>query len=268
MRAYEVFSNQVAKTILEGTAKVNNSQIRLWAKLMRKFVMRVLTWNCSENLARKCDAIRAFDADILVVQECEQGAGACFPGFDFHWTGDSPRKGLGVFTRDTFTSVATSYDSTFKYFLPIEMGGIRILGVWAFNQRARRFGPEANGFPRDALAHYREWLGGGDRGVIAGDFNNSTVWDKPRGKSNFRSTVDELAEIGYQSAYHLARNQAFGSELNPTLIFRKNTDQPFHIDYIFSKGLVVQTVEVGTSRDWLGLSDHCPIVVNVENLRN
>lgn len=234
---------------------------------MRRFDMRVLTWNCSENLARKCDAIRAFDADILVFQECEQGSGACFPDFDFHWVGDSSRKGLGVFTRDTFTSVASSYDSTFKYFLPIENGGMRILGVWAFNQRARRFGPEANGFPRDAIAHYREWLDEGDRGVIAGDFNNSTVWDTPRGKSNFRSTVDQLDEIGYQSAYHLASKQQYGSELDPTLFHMKKMDRTFHIDYIFSKGLKVQTVEVGKSGDWLGLSDHFPVVLASEDPR-
>ncbi len=235
---------------------------------MRKFIMRVLTWNCSENLIRKHDAIGAFDADVLIVQECEQGAGACFPGFNFHWIGESPRKGLGVFTRGINTSLATNYDSTFKYFLPLEVGGMRILGVWAFHERARRFGPEANGFPRDAIAHYREWLDEGARGVIAGDFNASTVWDKPRGKNNFRSTVDELAELGYQSAYHRANNQRFGSEKNPTLFHRKNTDLPFHIDYIFTKSFEVKTVEVGTSQDWLGLSDHCPIVVNLEELRD
>ena len=63
--------------------------------------MRVVSWNCNGAFRKKYKSIQAFDADIYVIQECEDPLAAKDSGYNefaqnYLWTGQKNR-GLGIF---------------------------------------------------------------------------------------------------------------------------------------------------------------------------
>jgi endonuclease/exonuclease/phosphatase family metal-dependent hydrolase len=69
------------------------------------------------------------------------------------------------------------------------------------------------------------------------------------------------------SAYHSFFREEQGQESRPTLYFQWNELKPFHIDYCFLPGPWVKQiaqVEVGEYNKWKGLSDHRPLIVDID----
>ena len=58
--------------------------------------MKIITWNCNLNFAKKYERIEAMDADICIIQECERVKQDFFPNRTFLWTGRIDHKGLGI----------------------------------------------------------------------------------------------------------------------------------------------------------------------------
>ena len=228
--------------------------------------MRIITWNCNLKLATKFEHLAALEPDVAIVQESEELPEAYFPNAQYYWVGQNPKKGLGVLVFDREASVDPSFNDKLAFFLPINLqGGIRLLATWAFNYRAPgRFGADFDGSALNAFNHYHEWLRNGDV-VVAGDFNNSVVWDKPRGKYNFSDIDSRLSQHGLVSAYHSHHAVNFGCEPKGTLFHTKKRDKPFYIDYIYiDKNKPLKSVSVGDYDEWIQLSDHVPVVVDVE----
>ena len=102
---------------------------------------------------------------------------------------------------------------------------------------------------------------------MGGDNNNNPIWDKPD-RTWSHSRTDDLLEANLDcvSVYHQVRGEAHGSESSPTHYFRRDADSPFHIDFAylprawFSSSV---SVSVGKAADWLHLSDHFPLIVDV-----
>jgi exodeoxyribonuclease-3 len=106
--------------------------------------------------------------------------------------------------------------------------------------------------------------------VVAGDLNDSAVWDKPAGARSFATKVALLKQRGLVSAYHEVLSVEFGEEPHPTIFWRdRKKDGPrYHIDYCFlpESWIPFTTVTVGNFEDWVAqkLSDHVPLIVDVE----
>lgn len=105
--------------------------------------------------------------------------------------------------------------------------------------------------------------------VIAGDFNNAVLWDRPGKASNHSSVVARLNELGLASAYHTDRQVDQGRELEPTLYWTWHANAGYHIDYVWiPKSWVpaIRSVEVGDYATWVAgrLSDHVPITVDID----
>ena len=65
--------------------------------------MRLVTWNCNGAFRKKLELIDTLDADILVIQECEDPAQS-IPAYrswaaNYVWTGYGKNKGIGIFPR-------------------------------------------------------------------------------------------------------------------------------------------------------------------------
>ena len=223
--------------------------------------MKVLTWNCNMNFKSDFSALQTSDIDVLVVQECEKAPRDYFEGFDFHWVGQNDNKGLGVLTKGPSKFPQEIYRSDLIYFIPIMLKDYFILGVWAFNGRAQKFGAESSGYFLDVLDHYSERIRSSERVVIAGDFNNGPQWDTPGHRNNFAGIDRALNELGLYSAYHLSKSEEFGKEASPTYFHQRNPEKPFHIDYVYSNLNSIKSVEVGSFSDWSQLSDHVPLTV-------
>ena len=154
--------------------------------------MRIITWNCNLNFKAKFDVIGALKPNILVIQECEQLPKDYFPNTDYLWIGRNPKKGLGVLIFDGVGSISPEYDDKFIEFLPIISDFGHLLGVWAFNHRAKKYGEDVKGHILQALEKYEPILADANTIGVIGDFNNSIVWDKPKSSLHFSESSTKI----------------------------------------------------------------------------
>jgi exodeoxyribonuclease III len=228
-------------------------------------------------LHRKLDALLRLQPDIAIVCECAEPqrlAGLDGLGGDPVWIGDNRTKGLAVFAFNGYAvRLADPFHPTLRHVAPVRITGpsaCNLLAVWAQNgsggvSRKHQLGPL-----RRALTRYRGFLS--ERpSIVAGDFNNNVVWHRPGWRINHLDAVAALEKLGLASAYHVLRGEPQGSESVPTLYWRdRRKDGPtYHIDYVFLPYPLlarVRELAVGTFEDWCGsgLSDHVPIVVDVD----
>lgn len=109
------------------------------------------------------------------------------------------------------------------------------------------------------------WFGNALPVVAAGDFNSNVQWDANRRGRNHTEVVRLLEGYGLISAYHAHHDERQGEETRPTYYFYRHQDKPFHIDYLFvPKDWKLGSVEVGSFSEWGYLSDHVPVVGDLD----
>ena len=225
--------------------------------------MKIVTWNCNLNFAKKYEHIESMDVDICIIQECERLNEDYFPNSKFFWTGRIENKGLGILIKNGSACLDSSHNQDLINFLPIRSDNLKILGVWAYNHRAKKFGDNVSGETIKAIEFYKEWLSDGELPcVFGGDFNNSVIWDKPNNKNNFQNINTHLESLGFTSAYHENIDDDFGCEESATFFHTKQESKKYHIDYLYLKSLELGSVESGKYEDWISLSDHVPVTVD------
>ena len=223
--------------------------------------MKIITWNCNLKFKQKFELISSYDPDICFVQECENLNTDFFPGYKFFWTGRNENKGLGILTKGDDFIIDESHNKNLINFLPITSKNLKLLGVWSFNHRANKFGSEVSGDTIDAINFYRDWFGDkNEKCVVAGDFNNSIIWDKKDNENNFNNINDHFMNLGFASNYHSLKKETFGKESSATFYHTKNESKKYHIDYIYSKNLIPKKLQVGLYSDWIEYSDHTPLI--------
>ena len=222
--------------------------------------MKIVTWNCNLQYAKKSKQIDSFDADVLVIQECESLPSDYKPGYQLFWVGNNDKKGLAILIRGTNSFIVKKETNDCAYFLPIQSDFGLVIGVWSFNRRAKKFGINVSGYIVDALEAFETEISSNAKVVIAGDFNNGPRWDL-RGfhRNNFRLIQSELTSRGFISAYHTAFSEEPGSEKLGTHFHQRNPKKCFHIDYIYSKGFRVEGVQLEEFTNWKEFSDHVPL---------
>lgn len=227
--------------------------------------MRIVSWNCNLKLRSKFDKIEEFKPDILVVQECEKLPKDYFPNAHYLWVGRNDRKGLGVIIFGSSGKIYDKYNENLIEFLPVETDFGSILGVWAFNHRARkRFGEGVKGHILPAIDYYASFIDNKKVLGVIGDFNNSVIWDKPKSELTFKNAITKFESFGLQSAYHHLNSENFGEEALGTLFHMKNRNKKYHIDYMFLRNAT--SISVGSYENWIELSDHVPVIVDIQDL--
>ena len=228
--------------------------------------MKIITWNCNLNFAKKFEHLESMDADVYIIQECETLKENYFPNSKFFWTGRIENKGLGILIKNGSASLDPIHNPNLINFLPIRSDDIKILGVWAYNHRAIKFGDNVSGETIKAIEFYKDWLVEESLPCIfGGDFNNSVIWDKPNNENNFQNINKRLEDLGFRSAYHSNTNDGYGSEKTATFFHTKQESKKYHIDYLYLKSLESSSIELGNYDDWIKLSDHVPIMVECIN---
>ena len=223
--------------------------------------MKIITWNCNLQFAKKFEHLEPMNADICIIQECEKLKEDYFPNAKFFWTGRIENKGLGVLIKNGSASLDSIHNPNLINFLPISSDDLKILGVWAYNHRAKKFGDDVSGETIQAIEFYKEWLVGEDLPCIfGGDFNNSVIWDTKNTKTPFQRTIKRFDGLGLTSAYHSDKNEQHGSETEGTLFHTKKEEKRYHIDYLFLRQ--TGNVTVGSYQDWIEFSDHVPVTVD------
>jgi hypothetical protein len=85
--------------------------------------MKFVTWNCQGAFRKKFRLFDHLDADILVIQECEDPSRVRGEYNDWaknhYWIGETKNKGLAVFARTPVDLKRLSWDDTgLQLFLP------------------------------------------------------------------------------------------------------------------------------------------------------
>jgi exodeoxyribonuclease-3 len=230
--------------------------------------LRIVTWNCAMALARKAPSLLALNPDIAVVQECSKKSVDVLSshGFSGLWFGANPNQGLAVFCSTQFKVQAV--DKLFgKWVVPIRVHGavvdFKLLAIWACAVGPKR-ADNYIGEVHRCLAEHRGWFSQAPV-VAAGDFNSNVQWDANRPGRNHSEVVRLFGSHGLTSAYHTHHGEKQGTETRPTYYFYRHEDKPFHIDYVFvPKGWKLRSVEVGSFLEWGELSDHVPVLVDVD----
>ena len=233
--------------------------------------MRIVTWNCQMGFDKKADALFSLSPDVAVIPECSEKSTIALRqrGFNTLWFGSNPHKGLGVFCRKEWALRALPQPDQ-KWIAPVEVNTptpFTLLAVWACAVGASRDNRYIGQVYQVLMAH-PEWFNGSPV-IVAGDFNSNKIWDAKREVGNHSGVVKLLDERRLVSAYHKHFGEPQGGESRRTLYMFRHEDKRYHIDYLFipRKWLPqLQRVAVGTYKQWSKLSDHCPVIVELDNV--
>ena len=230
------------------------------------------------GLDKKLDGLLGLRPDIAIVAESAdrqtlRGKRPDVPLSGHVWMGKSRHKGLGVLTFGDYEIEldTNSYRPENEIVLPIRVDGptpFNLLAVWSFNDRGQRGRHLRPGPVLRALDAASSFCAESRPLVVAGDFNNHSIWDRPGKPNNMAAITEAMHALGLVSAYHWTRGVALGDESEPTHFWRdRRKDGPtYHIDYVFvpkTWATGSMDFEIGGFDDWCrpGGSDHVPLVV-------
>ena len=242
-------------------------------ELFNKKELRIVTWNCCGAFREKFEYISTFNADIYIIQECENPAEIQHEKYqnwakNYLWIGNTKNKGLAVFARSDFELKKLDWSNQYKdhfvkHFLPCSINQeFDLLAIWLHRNNSPNFG-----YIGQLWKYLQVNKNNLKNTIIAGDFNSNVIWDQWDRWWNHSDVVNDLREIGIESLYHRYSGEEQGKETIPTLYFQRNQEKPYHIDYVFgppefSKRLI--NFEIGKIENWLRLSDHMPIFCEFE----
>lgn len=226
--------------------------------------MRIISWNCNGAFRKKFKSIEILNADIYIIQECENPAvteDIEYKRFaDNHlWIGYK-NKGLGIFAKDSIALIDNHWETFgLEWFISCTVNGnLTLLGIWG-----------SGNYIEDIYVYlqiHKEKLKNISNVLLGGDFNSNSCWDKEHKRRTHSAVVKQLGDMGLNSCYHEIANEVQGQESQPTFYLYRNKEKFYHIDYFFYDTDKLKTIEVGNFDDWISLSDHMPIVLDIDDL--
>lgn len=219
--------------------------------------MKIVSWNCRGAFRVKFPIIQTLNADIYVIQECEnpEKYPQHFSEFlsNYVWYGEKDSKGLGIFVKQNVKMELNDWPVyCLRHFISVKINDrIDLLGVWASSPYIEEY------YIYQSINSDKY----GENTLIIGDFNSNAIWDKEHGKRNHSAVVAELKLKNIVSAYHYITGEQAGQETQSTFFLYKHKDRKFHIDYCFLNPMHIQEFKILNSDDWLQYSDHMPIQV-------
>jgi exonuclease III len=229
--------------------------------------MRYVSWNCNGAFRKKFERLISLEADVYIIQECEDPARASDKMYkawaqNYLWIGKNKNKGLGVFASPTTKLEKIEWSNQFEdhevnYFLPCLINNQhQLLAVWAHHNDSPTFGYIGQ-FWKYLKINFDSF----DNILIGGDLNSNVIWDKWDRWWNHSDVLAILLEKQIVSLYHLNFNEKQGEETIPTFYLQRKPSKPYHIDYFFGSPIFQSNFEYrfGNFEEWLEISDHIPI---------
>ncbi len=224
--------------------------------------MRITTWNCCRGKPEvKLPHLLKTEPDIVAVQEVARPSNRHEE--NQAWYGDNPHQGLLALTLNGFRLEPVSRRRTIaKFFFPIRVTGadtLNLLIVWV--KPSLRTGSYSETLFR-GITLYRDFIHS-DRTIVLGDLNSAAYF----GQAHLDFVDMMRKEFALVSAYHEYFNLQHGDETDFTYFDRTQKGRPYHIDYCFiPKSWLrrLRRVEVGEQRTWSHLSDHVPLMIELD----
>lgn len=228
--------------------------------------MKIVTWNCNGGFRTKFKEAVRLEADIYVIQECENPAHSRAEyeqwAENYLWVGPSRHKGLGIFATNAIKIEQLNWeDNGLQMFLPARVNSqLNLVGVWTKYADSPTF--RYIGQLGKYLELHKDKMAAGHT-VLCGDLNSNTIWDNRHRCWNHSDVVRELNSINILSLHHTVTGEEQGAESSPTYYQQRNQQKPYHIDYAFASKDIIpmqgNTISVGSHSEWLKFSDHMPL---------
>ncbi|WP_028299888.1 endonuclease/exonuclease/phosphatase family protein [Oceanospirillum beijerinckii] len=228
--------------------------------------MKIVTWNCNGALRKKLDKLNELNADIYIIQECEDPERTKHSAYqqwaaNYIWKGPTKNKGIAIFAQEDIEIQYLSWPSgTLELFLPVRINdSFNLVAVWTRQANSPNF-RYIGQFWKFLQEHWPKMAR--EPVIIAGDFNSNSRWDEWDRWWNHSDVVNQLASLGINSLYHDWFQEQQSQETRPTLFLQRKAEKPYHIDYVFlSRRLEekVSSLAVGQYDHWIDSSDHMPI---------
>lgn len=232
--------------------------------------MKIITWNCCENIANKYKYISQFDSDILVIPESGKNQKLEEYKYDY-WEGLSDSKGIGIYSKYEIKIISDNKINKYNNirldeFIPFISNDQFFIAVWTKGDRNSVL--DYIGQLYFYLEMNRIFL---DKNpIILGDFNSNTKWDDSKYDAWWKHSdlVEMLNEKDICSVYHRKNEIEHGKETEYTSYHLYDKLKPNHIDYIFAPIEYIDKTKTFTIIPWNMIkdlktdkyvSDHCPI---------
>jgi exodeoxyribonuclease III len=234
--------------------------------------MRLMSWNINRGLARDLPRVISEEVDVAVLCEASMAAPAAafdMPQVSWCSTGELGDRGLVVAGFGIEMCALPERQRQGRWTMAARSdAGFGVVGIWTC-PRSGPYGPQAAA----SIDAYRDFLAE-QPCIIAGDFNVSPNGTEDSKSGVLRDIFEDLADLGYHSAYHQFTGCAYGEEADPTYFHRYLRDEPFHIDFVFMHEALLAgltDVTIGSFDDWVagtpgnaGHSDHVPLIIDFE----
>ena len=242
--------------------------------------MKIVSWNCRCGFnKKKSELIDKYAADIYVIQECTKEDVENLKDFKIHsiWYGDNidSKYGVAIFSDAYNIELLPEMNPDFRYVIPFrifdENNSFVLFAVWTKDKDKNNNKIEYTAPVWEAINYdkYKEIYS--KNVILIGDFNSNNLWEnqyKLKKVPSQQDIINKLQEYFIKSAYHKYFNCRNGQEKHPTLLWQMNKESAFHIDYCFvSKYFIIKSVQIGSVNEWekSKLSDHCPLIVDLQN---
>ena len=232
-------------------------------------IMKIITWNANGRFSEKFPAILEEDADIYVIQECENPLTIDSDDYrefasNYFWVGENQYYGLGIFTKSDVKLELIDLDAKgLRYFIPVNVNDdFNLLGIWTNPDME---GTKTVHYPKEISKYCEEHKDSGffnSDMIICGDFNCDARIKGVHAK-NVNEVIEKLAECGLSDIYHYINNEKEGEESQATFYMYRHLDKPFHLDHVFAAKDKVNDLKIGGAEKWLQLSDHMPIIFEI-----
>lgn len=231
--------------------------------------MKIISWNCNRQFRTKFSEISKEEADIYVIQECEDPSKTKneeykeFAGNNYIWTGDLENQGLGIFAKeDVKIEKISGLNEDYKNFIALRVNdSFNLLGVWAM--------PKYVEMIHDYFDANKELFN--ENLIMCGDFNSNAIWDKEHRTKDSNGIRKNQTELNLKleksnliSAYHHLNNEEQGKETQDTFYLYRHLNRKFHIDFVYSGIGVVKEFKILDAYKWITLSDHLPIAFKID----
>ncbi len=222
--------------------------------------MKIISWNCNGKFREKFEQIILENADIYVIQECENPVECKNDKYrefaqNYIWTGKNNNKGLGIFASKNIKLNKNNWNTyCLRNFISANVDGkFDLIGVWACEPYIEEYYIYQNiNFDK-----YNE------NTIIIGDFNSNKIWDKSNKERNHSNVVNILKEKNLSSAYHYCFKEQQGEEKQKTFYLYRHLDNGYHIDHCFIRKERIKQYKILFNEKWLEYSDHIPIMLEI-----
>ena len=261
IKIYEIYSEYLA----DNNDSVNPEAIEELEKILLRWLeesqMKIVSWNCNGKFREKFRDIADEDADIYVIQECENPAESNeedyreFAGDNYFWTGNLHYKGLGIFAKEDIKIEKLEYSGEFEHFILVRVNdSFNLLGVWAmpkYVEMIHDFFDANEGLFDENL-------------VMCGDFNSSVVFNYHHPKAKNHTELNKKLESkNLKSVYHDLTGDEQGEEKEMTFYQARHLNNPFHLDLVYAGENVVKEFTILDHFRWITVSDHLPLVFKI-----